>query len=629
VDGASNPKATREVNKLGGWLGVAGNDLDALPETENSETNFVHNCNSETNFVINSEPGNIQNPKSETNFVLNFKQVDIRDAYETVLMVQEPPEVAFVSAVSSDYNEPKNFDEAWNHPDPVKQAKWRKSINDELKSLEKRKVWRVIKKSDVPANRRLMGCKWVFKIKRDGRFKSRMVAQGFSQIPGVDFTESFAPVVNDITFRIVITLMLVCNFEGICIDVETAFLYGDLDEEIYMKCPEGLKHAVDECVRLLQSIYGIVQAARAFWKRLVTALKKVGFVQCQADGCLLFRKSKEGICIVCLYVDDCLAVGSKAALDRLVEDMKKVFDIKVDGTFNDYLGCELVLSDDRKRAWLGQPHLMKRLETKFIDMVGNMQSYKTPGTPGYIVSRPAEGDTLVDDETQKIFRSGVGMLLYAVKHSRPDLGNPTRELAKVMDGATEAHFKELKRVIKHAIDTNDKGLRMFPNREEKDVWKLDGLCDSDFAGDKETRCSVCGYAMYFMGVPIAWKSKLMKSVTLSTTEAEYVSISEIVKEVLFVVAVLMSMEIEVQKPVVIKCDNNGAIFLTNNCTTSNRTKHVDVRRHFVREYTQSGAIKVVFVRSEDNDSDMMTKNVAGNLYEKHAAKVLCTRDDVE
>ena len=101
------------------------------------------------------------------------------------------------------------------------------------------------------------------------------------------------------------------------------------------------------------------------------------------------------------------------------------------------------------------------------------------------------------------------------------------------------------------------------------------------------------------------------------------------KEILFIVAVLLSMEIEVQKPVVVQVDNNGAIFLTNNCSTSDRTKHVDVRRHFTREFVQSGAIKVVFVRSEDNDSDMMTKNVAGNLYDKHSGKVLCSRDDVE
>ena len=254
----------------------------------------MKNSISETNFVNNSEPRNILHPNRETNFVTNFQMVDITEGYEMMLLGQELPETAFVSAVSSDYNEPKNFDEAWNHSDPVKRAKWRKSINDELDSLKKRNVWRKMKKRDVPPNRRLIGCKWVFKVKRDGRFKSRMVAQGFSQIPGIDFTESFAPVVNDITFRLVIILMMVCEFEGICIDVETAFLYGDLDEEIYMQCPEGLEHELDECVELLQSIYGIVQAARAFWRRLVTALKKVGFVQCKADGCLLFRKSQGG-----------------------------------------------------------------------------------------------------------------------------------------------------------------------------------------------------------------------------------------------------------------------------------------------------------------------------------------------
>ena len=171
---------------------------------------------------------------------------------------------------------PKTYDEAWNHPDPKMRERWRTSIRKELKSLiYVRKVWRTIKRRDIPNGCRCVKSKWVFDIKRSGAFKTRLVACGYSQIPGVDFTESYAPVINDICWRILIVIMMVMKLDSKIIDVETAFLFGDLDEEVYMTCKEV--HGEDEALLLLHTIYGLVQASRQFWIKYVKILKKIGF----------------------------------------------------------------------------------------------------------------------------------------------------------------------------------------------------------------------------------------------------------------------------------------------------------------------------------------------------------------
>jgi len=209
---------------------------------------------------------------------------------------------------------------------------------------------------------------------------------------------------------------------------------------------------------------------------------------------------------------------------------------------------------------------------------------ETPSTPGFHVVRNTPNTIYIMDEEQKLYRSGVGMLLYLVKHSRPDLSNGTQELLKVMDKAIEGHMKELCRVIKYAIDTQNIGLKLKPEDNDNKQWELKAYSDADFVGNKETHISVMGYVVYFMNVPDCWRSRGQKSVTLSTTEAEYVACSEVMKEVLFILPFLRHLQVKVQLPIHVHVDNIGAIFLAENQNSSDRTKHVDTRCHFVQQY---------------------------------------------
>ena len=235
----------------------------------------------------------------------------------------------------------------------------------------------------------------------------------------------------------------------------------------------------------------------------------------------------------------------------------------------------------------------------------------------------------MNPEEHETYRSGVGTLLYLTRHSRPDICNAVRELSKTMDAPAPAHLKEMYKVIIHVLSIKGYGLK-FELRKDIIKWALKALSDSDFASDKETRISVFGYIIYFCGIPIAWRSKGMKSVVLSTTtEAEYMALSEVVKELKFIVQFLQTMNIEVELPITVYVDNVGAIWLSNNRTTSDRTKHIDIRTSFVEEYQEDGKIIIKFVKSEDNEADIFTKNTTIVIFHNHQKKLVWDKSNVD
>jgi hypothetical protein len=193
------------------------------------------------------------------------------------------------SAWKDIFENPSNYEEAWNHPDPWQREKWREAILLKFKKMEDHKVWKKIPRAQMPKNCRCVKCKWIFEIKQSGIFCSWFVACGYSQVPGVDFTEFYSPVVNDVTIRILLVAEIVWKLVSRLIDVETTFLNSKLaeGEEIYMECPDGTSHEEWECLMLLKTIYGLMQAARAFFKRYRKVLQLCGFHQSPADPCLM------------------------------------------------------------------------------------------------------------------------------------------------------------------------------------------------------------------------------------------------------------------------------------------------------------------------------------------------------
>jgi hypothetical protein len=198
----------------------------------------------------------------------------------------------------------------------------------------------------------------VFAIKSDGRYRARLVARGFSQVPGLDFTENFAPVMQDATLCVMLMIWAMQGYDSAVFDVETAFLYGKLDEEIYMKVPEGYKECGfniddDEVLELLQAIYGLVQAARQWWKCFMTLLEGIGCERRLADPCLVKRIDKNQRIYVGIHVDDASCVGHTKAIEVVMNQLKERISVKILGSFSTYLGCEIVRKD--KKVWITQP----------------------------------------------------------------------------------------------------------------------------------------------------------------------------------------------------------------------------------------------------------------------------------
>ena len=198
-----------------------------------------------------------------------------------------------------------------------------------------------------------------------------------------------------------------------------------------------------------------------------------------------------------------------------------------------------------------------------------------------------------------------------------------------MDRANLEAFKELRRVIKYVLDTPNYGLKIQPTIQEhgRDMeWNLVVYSDSDWAGDKENRMSITGFIIFVHGVPITWKSRQQKSLAMSSSEAEYYALTEAAKEVKFVVQLLITMGIKVSLPVIVRVDNIGAIWMAENASAGSRTKHVELKYHFIRQYVEEGFIRIIFVRTEENISDVFTKNVTGEIQERHIQEFIVNKD---
>ena len=343
--------------------------------------------------------------------------------------------------------------------------------------MTNRGVWRKIDKAKIPENRRLIGNKWVFEIKRDRTYRARLVALGYSQIPGVDYTDNFAPVAHDVSFRIASARMMVEKLDSLVMDVETAFLYGDIEEEIFMKSPVEMEEIdpgslPEDCYQLKNGIYGLCQAARQFWRKFVDTIKKepFGFTVSPADPCMLFKENNLGICIIIMYVDDMLIIGKKEQIQEFATKIQKEFSVEIQHYLADYLGCEFHMNKEKTKGWLGQPSIIKSLEQKFSKRAMKERLSLTPGTPRFTARRLENHEDKVNTEDHEIYRSGVGTLLYLMKHSRPDISNSVRELSKTIDAAAPAHLKEMYKPIRFVLSTKDFGLKF---KLIKSIRKMD------------------------------------------------------------------------------------------------------------------------------------------------------------
>lgn len=499
--------------------------------------------------------------------------------------------------------EPKTYKQAISCKD---KDKWILAMDQELQTIHDNLTWTPTK---LPKDRNAIGCRWVFKIKQGEtddsvKYKARLVAQGYTQKFGVDFDQVFAPVTRSATFR---TLLSVASANNLIVkqyDVKSAFLNGKLEEEIYMKPPPG-SPITDKVLRLNKSLYGLKQAARVWNKTLNNAMTQANFKQSFYDECLYVFKNESDICYAIVHVDDMIfASNSETLIDVKTKFLNNTFELKCLGNVKNYLGIQVSRNKEGHFA-ISQPNYIMKVANEFG--LENTKGSKYPLDPNY---HNLKDNNMMQTNTE--YRKLIGMLLYISTNTRPDVSAAVGILAQRVSKPRELDYTEALRIIKYLVATKDEKLKMFSKNESK----LLAFSDSDWAQDPVTRKSISGIICKVFGAPVSWSSRKQDVVSTSTTESEFYAISEAIKEILWLKNLLSDFNVQTDPTTDIFCDNQSTIKMLENSSFSARTKHIDVRLHFVRECVEQRKIQLQYCPSEDNIADILTKPLAGTKIEK-------------
>jgi hypothetical protein len=492
--------------------------------------------------------------------------------------------------------DPATVAEALSRPDA---DCWQKAIDDELQSLRDRDTWEVV---PLPPGARAVGSKFVLERKRDGRYKARLVAKGYSQREGIDYEQTFAPVSSHATLRTF--LALAGDLEIRQIDIKTAFLYGDLEETVYLQHPPGCPGPPGTACKLKHALYGLKQANRQWHLKFKERLLAKGFVSSQADPALFVKLGEGGRVLALVYVDDCLIAGkTMEEVQEVIDLLGELFEVKDMGEPQDFLGIQIVR--DREAGTIAihqQPYIQKLLADYGV-------SGATPLTtcPS---SAFAEG-TPTSPEITRLYPSLVGSLMHLANCTRPDIAHLVGCLARHLKAPLTSHWATARQLLRYLSGTSNLALVYGGNHG------LEGYADADYAGDKETRRSTTGVVFLLNGAAITWQSKLQPTVSASTTEAEYQAAGAGAREGLWLRKLLPELGMQINGPLVIFGDNDAALSLTKNHMSTPRSKHIDVIHHFARERVESGEVVFQRVDSADNVADILTKPLPRELMAKH------------
>lgn len=493
------------------------------------------------------------------------------------------------------YFEPKTYKQAVS----CKYAKeWKAAMQEELDAINVNNTWVLC---DLPPGRKAVGSKWVFKLKMDGsgniiRRKARLVAQGFSQKYGVDYDEVFAPVVRSSTFRLLLSVAGVQGYQVNQFDIKSAFLNGNLNEEIYMKQPTGFEKG-EKVYRLKKSLYGLKQAARVWNQTLHDELMKNGCRQSETDKCLYILEDKKFICYLLVHVDDMLvAYNNKSLMNKLMSSIGKKFEMKDLGPAKRFLEIDIA-KDKEGNFTLSQEKYIEKIlnETGLSD--AKISQY--PLDTGYF---KIENSDFLDSNEE--YRKIIGMLLYLTSHTRPDISAAVSILSQRVTRPRLVDLNEAKRVLRYLKGTKSLKLMMS---DKFCGEKLYAFSDANWAEDREDRKSNSGYYCSVNGGAISWSCRKQDMVTLSSTEAEFVALSETCKEISWLRRIVNDFKIEKEASTTIYTDSQSALAMINNQKFSNRTKHIDTRYHYIRDKVMNKEVKLKYESTEKNIADMMTK----------------------
>ncbi len=378
----------------------------------------------------------------------------------------------------------------------------------------------------------VIGCKWVFKKKKDvngsvQKYKARLVAKGYNQEYGVDYSETFAPVLYK-SLRLILALSsYIKDGQLEQLDIKTAFLNATVTEDIYMDVPEGMTESNNTVVKLNKALYGIKQAPRE-WNSNVNEhlVMEQGFQRCMKDSCIYVKKSKNGNnIIVGIFVDDMVILYSnedKQEWNKIKEVLKGKYELSDLGNVQHILGMRVSHTDDNKLCIDQQVYIDEKLKLFKMD-----QCYSL-ATPENADKLRANDSDYITDVTE--YRSIVGSLIYASVSTRPDITHAVNMVSRYMGQPTRNHMLAAKRILRYLKGTKEYGLQYNTTNTDKEIT-VTAYCDADWGGSIDDRKSTSGYGVFVNNNLISWNTKKQRTVALSSAEAELMSVTEVTKEV--------------------------------------------------------------------------------------------------
>jgi hypothetical protein len=395
-------------------------------------------------------------------------------------------------------------------------------------------------------------------------------------------------------------------------DVKSAFLNGELKEEVYVKQPPGfvVKGEEGKVLRLRKALYGLRQAPRAWNVKLDCTLKEMGFKQSEHEHAIYRRITGNATLLIGVYVDDLIITGSsKGAVESFKDEMKTKFEMSDLGLLSFYLGIEV--QQHAEGISLCQAHYASR-----ILQLGGMEGCNSAHTPMEERLRLSRESTAEEVDATE-YRRIVGSLRYLV-HTRPDLAFAVGFVSRFMERPTKEHMMAVKRILRYVAGTINYGLHY--RRKTKEV-RLIGYSDSDLAGDIDTRKSTSGTLFFFGNCLVSWQSLKQRVVAQSSCEAEYVAATTAANQGIWLARLLGELQGRKAETVELKVDNKSAIALAKNPVFHERSKHIDIRYHFIRDCLEEGSISTSFIKTSDQLADILTKSLGRMKFQELRARI--------
>lgn len=578
--------------------------------TESNKSNDIISDVPNVELIDTTDPVNDVANDISDNIKRNPVRTRNKPHYLSDFVTEDDKEMSKIAKCSVDYcyrvaNIPKDYNEAIDSP---QSGRWKSAMIDEMNALKENDTFT---KTILPEGKSTISSKWVYSVKtginNEDKFKARLVARGFNQREGLDYTETFSPTAKIVSIRMLLQLAVNNDFSIHQMDVKSAYLNAKLDEELYLDVPDGFnndKPMSDNVVwKLNKSLYGLKQSGRNWNIVFHSFISNLEFNQSMSDPCVYSKYVDNSLTVIIVFVDDVLiASDDLQSINDVKTALSNEFKMKDLGCMSYFLGIDFSFENDSIN--MNQARCIDKVLDRF-----NMTECKPkiiPCDPSIVKLSANDSQEMSDC---KLYQEIVGSLIYLMSCSRPDITYIVSKLSQFMSNPTKAHFNAAKDVLRYLKGTKDYFLKFTKSTNN---IKITGFCDSDWAGSFD-RKSISGYAFHLSddGPLISYKSKKQNVVALSSCEAEYIAMTVAIQEAKFLSQLLADMSCSNKQSVLLFVDNQGAINLAKNPIHHQRSKHIDVKYHFIRSEIMNKFIEVKYVPTNENVADVFTKPVTG------------------